>query len=157
MAKYSDEYRASCIAMLTAEGYPDRPAAIRKVLAYLRGGSPCPNERTLRYWWNLKHQPAPEKLIRQEKKTLAEKFELAANKYVDHSLQDEIVAELSGKDAMITAATATDKMQLLRGLPTSIVQVLPDLVAAMENAGLNASDVFNNMLARLNAQASKVG
>lgn len=134
--------------MLTAEGYPERPAAIRKVLAYLKGSNPCPNERTLRYWWKLEHQPAPEKLIRQEKMTLAEKFELAANKYVDHSLQDEIVAEMSGKDAMITAATATDKMQLLRGLPTEIVGMLPEVLAALKVLGQDPSDVFNRIIQR---------
>lgn len=130
MAKYSDEYRASAIAMLTAEGYPDNAAALQRVRHQLPADTTPPAIRTLRYWFRLEHAPAPAKVIQEKKDGLAELFEQAAAKYVSHALQDETVKKASGKDAMTAAGIAVDKMRLLRDLPTEIVGVLPVVMEA---------------------------
>jgi len=44
---------------------------------------------------------------------------------------------------------------LLRGLPTEIIQVIPPLVQALEDAGLKPAEVFNAMLARLHAHSQQ--
>lgn len=64
--------------------------------------------------------------------------------------------EIELQDVQSALVQVLKEQHLIAGTPTSIVAVLPDLVRAMEGAGLNPSDVFNNMLARLNAQAGKV-
>lgn len=70
-------------------------------------------------------------------------FEQVARRYLSHALDDETIKGTKGKDAVIAAATATDKMRLLRDLPTEIVQVLPTLILRLEALGINASDYFN--------------
>lgn len=73
-------------------------------------------------------------------------FEDIARRYLNHAAQDEVVKGTKGKDAVIAAATAVDKMRLLRGLPTEIVQLLPDVVMAIEKLGQNPVDVFNRII-----------
>lgn len=76
-------------------------------------------------------------------------FEQVARRYLSHALDDGTIAGTKGKDAVIAAATATDKMRLLRDLPTEIVQVLPTLILRLEALGINASDYFNAHLQEL--------
>lgn len=149
--QYTDKFRAGIVAMLQSEGYPQTKGALARVSAYCQVPS-----MTISRWFNARQNPPPNELVSEKKEELSDMFEQAARKYLKHSLTSEVIEDTRGKDAIVAAATATDKMQLLRGMPTEIIGVLPDLVAAMENAGLKPSDVFNNMLSRLNAQASKV-
>lgn len=155
MAKYSDEYRAVAISALMAAGFAEnKTKAVKDVARYYRGAIP---ERTLFRWGSGENSPAPAKLVIEKKEELADVFERVAYKYLAHAEHEDVIDDVSGNAAVITAATAVDKMRLLRGLPTEIVEVLPGLVSAMQQAGLSPADVFNNMLARLNAQTSKVG
>jgi len=128
MAKYSDGYRATAIAMMTAEGYAGDATAIKRVYDKLEGDRP--NVRTLRYWFQNQHKPAPEKLVQEKKEGLAELFELAAERYVRHAMQTDVVEKSSGAGAMTAAAIAVDKMRLLRDLPTEIIGVLPVVMEA---------------------------
>lgn len=103
---------------------------------------------------NQKKETAPTaEMIHEADLALDDVFEGVARKYLTHASKDSVVLDTKGKDAVIAAATAVDKMRLLRGLPTEIVQVLPILVSALENAGLSAAEVFNAMLTRLNVDA----
>lgn len=146
MAKYSDEYRATAIAMMVAEGYPDDATAIKRVHGQL--AVPKPNVRTLRYWYQHQHQPAPEKLIQEKKEDLSDLFEKVAEKYVRHAMKDDIVLKSSGAGAMTAAAIAVDKMRLLRNLPTEIIAVLPviqDAYAAIAAIGEDPETVFRKL------------
>jgi hypothetical protein len=51
-------------------------------------------------------------------------FESAARKYLAHASKDDVVDQTRGRDAVFSAAIATDKMQLLRNLPTSINETI---------------------------------
>ena len=146
MAKYSDEYRATAIAMMVAEGYPDDSTAIKRVHGQV--AEPKPNVRTLRYWFQHQHQPAPEKLIQDKKDELADLFEQAAKKYVSHAIKDDVVSKSSGAGAMTAAAIAVDKMRLLRDLPTEIIGVLgvvQDAYAAIAAIGEDPETVFRKL------------
>lgn len=148
---YDDKFRASAVVMLQAAGYPDKKGALTYVAEHLKVPA-----MTISRWFNSRQNAPPNELVTEKKAELADLFEDAARAYLQHAVNPLVIEEVPGQAAMTAAAIATDKMQLLRGLPTSIVAVLPDLVKAMEAAGLNPSDVFNNMLARLHAQAGKV-
>jgi hypothetical protein len=76
-------------------------------------------------------------------------FEQVARRYLSHALQDETIKGTKGKDAVIAAATAVDKMRLLRDLPTEIVQVLPTLMLRLEALNISPSDYFNAHLQEL--------
>lgn len=148
MAKYSDEYRASAIAMLTAEGYPVDATAIKRVYGQLEGDRP--NVRTLRYWFQNQHKPAPEKLIQEKKEGLADLFEKVAEQYVRHAMKEDVVAKSTGAGAMTAAAIAVDKMRLLRDLPTEIVGVLPvvmEAYRALVDIGEDPALVFGKLVA----------
>lgn len=148
MAKYSDEYRAAAIALLTAEGYPADGRALRRVHGQL--ALPRPNIRTLRYWFNREHRPAPDKVIAAKKEDLSALFEEAATKYVKHALRTDVLENESGKNALTGAAIAVDKMRLLRDLPTEIIAVLPiitETIAALQAIGEDPEVVFNKLAA----------
>lgn len=76
-------------------------------------------------------------------------FERVARRYLKHALKAETIEGLKGRDAVIAAATATDKMRLLRNLPTEVVQVLPQLLMVIEQKGLSAGDLLNALLVEL--------
>jgi hypothetical protein len=82
-------------------------------------------------------------------KSLDQMFEDVADKYLAHALKPEVIAEMKGQPAVMAAAIATDKMRLLRGLPTEIVSILPGLVASMQERGMNPTLVFQAMYDKL--------
>jgi transposase-like protein len=91
-------------------------------------------------------QPVTEALIAQADEALDGVFEHVAQTYLHHALKPEVLADVKGKDAVMAAAIATDKMRLLRGLPTEIVQILPGLVQTLTDAGFNPAEVFLAMM-----------
>jgi hypothetical protein len=145
--RYTDEERANLVVMLEAEGYPEKKGALARVSKY--AGVP---KSTIRGWYILEHNPPPAQLRTEKKGDLAELFEDVAYKMLGHANQDTTIVEMSGKDAVIAAATATDKMRLLRGLPTEIIEIIPtiqDIYKALEDKGLEPSVVFDRMKQRL--------
>jgi len=166
---YNEGQRALAISIIERSGNEVTADVLHVVREAL--GTPDITAQTLRNWLKQKSQP---KNFAHEKKenfaqihvsdtvqsaaevALDDLFETVARRYVQHALKDEVLKEMKGKDAVIAAATAVDKMRLLRDLPTEIIAVLPALVDAMERAGLKPSDVFNTMFQRLDAQARKV-
>lgn len=148
---YDDKFRASAVVMLEAAGYPDQKGALTRVADTL--GVPA---RTLSRWFNGEQNPPPDQLVTDKKEELADVFERAAYTYLHHALKDDVVSEVSGNAAMIAAATATDKMRLLRGLPTEIVQLLPDVLNALRVLGMSPADVFNGIIQRAAAHQATV-
>jgi hypothetical protein len=82
---------------------------------------------------------------------LDEQLELAAQRFVQHALRQEVVSSMNGQQAMTAAGIAIDKMRLLRGLPTEIVQIMPNLLERIRQRGLDAVGVFQAMYAELGA------
>lgn len=93
--------------------------------------------------------PIPNDKIDEINASLDIMFERAARAYLVHAIDQNVVKDTKGKDAVMAAAIAVDKMRLLRNLPTEIIQVLPDLLSELDRHGLSASDVFNSMIAQL--------
>lgn len=116
MAKYSDEQRAGAIAMLASAGFAtDKTKAVNEIYKYYKGAIPT---RTLFRWGNGENNPAPAKLVTEKKEELADVFERVARKYLVHAENQDVIDDVSGNAAVVTAATAVDKMRLLRGEPT---------------------------------------
>jgi transposase-like protein len=146
--RYTDEHRATLVAMLEMEGYPQVASALRKVATYAQIQ---PN--VLRRWFVKKQNPPPNKLVVRKKKELAELFEDVAHTYLNRALDEDAISATAGQSAVIAAATATDKMRLLRGLPTEIVSLIPDVVTAIESMGQSPADFFNRIIQRAKQQS----
>ncbi len=137
MAKYTDEFRAGAIAMLTAAGFDTNKAkAVEQVSRYYKGQV---SERTLYRWGNGENSPAPAKLVRGKKEELADVFERVAYKYLQHAEHPDVI---------------DDEMRLLRGLPTEIISIIPDLVSAIQRSGDDPEQVFKRLLQRANERAN---
>lgn len=93
--------------------------------------------------------------ISQAEQALDEIFEKVARRYLSHALEGDVVADTKGKDAIIAAATATDKMRLLRNLPTEIVGILPGLIEKLQRAGQDPVQVFMRMEAALDGSINQ--
>lgn len=65
-------------------------------------------------------------LCEGKKRDLADLFEEVARTYITRALDLGAVDDTKGKDAVIAAATATDKMRLLHEQPTSISKDVTD-------------------------------
>lgn len=146
--RYTDEERASAVVMLQSQGYPDKPGALSTVARYLS----IPTS-TLAGWYTGINNPPPSELVEQKKADLAQLFEQAAYKMVAHATKDTVIEDMTGQQAMTSAGIAVDKMRLLRGLPTEIVQILPEVVAAIESMGQSPSEVFNRIIERAKEHA----
>lgn len=143
--RYTDEERAGLVVMLQGEGYPETLGALSKVATY--SGVP---KRTLRRWFKGTNGQPPDKVVRLKKEDLADKFENIAYVMLDHAGGTDVIEEMKGKDAVMSAAIATDKMRLLRGLPTEIVSIIPDFIQAIENMGQSPRDVMDRIIQRSN-------
>lgn len=142
---YTDAFRATVVAALIADGYPDREGALTKVSKAFGL-----HARTVSRWASGEQNPPPDQSVTEKKGDMASLIE------------DEIYAVLGimpdkrdrANYSQLTVALGVliDKMRLLRNLPTEIVHVIPPLVDEMNRAGMNASDVFQAMLTRLKEQ-----
>lgn len=128
--QYDDKFRASAVVMLEAAGYPDTKGALTRTAQHV--GVPA---RTLSRWFNGEQNPPPDQTVSEKRGELADLFENAAYLYLGHSVKPEIIEETRGKDAIMAAAVATDKMRLLKGLPTEIVGIIPDFIDALNTLG----------------------
>lgn len=159
--QYSAHDKATAIAIVERfDGEITREcmALIRQALA-----APSLNKTTVYRWMQAQSRPDATEL-QPEKKTVAtdaldlaldELFETVARTYLQHALSAKVVADTKGRDAVMSAAVAVDKMRLLRNLPTEVILVLPDLVGAIQDAGLSAGEVFNALLQEIRAHADR--
>lgn len=141
---YDDQFRASAVVMLKSQGYPEMIGALSMVAKHLKVPT-----RTLRRWWTGASHPPPDNLV------TGKTFDMRG------AIQAEMEAILT--DMPVARADATypqlgtvygilfDKARLLDGLPTSVVAILPELVAELERSGVLARDVFQAMLNKAKA------
>ena len=109
--QYTEDDKATTLAMLSANG-----GNVKRTSRDT--GIPI---TTIRQWRDGKGvSSAVADKSTQKKEQLDSLFERVANAYLQHALSKEVIADTSARDAIIAAATATDKMQLLQGKPTNI-------------------------------------
>jgi hypothetical protein len=150
MAKrqYSDEDKAAALATLDMNGGNLSKTAKKFGIAI----------STLQSWRDGRGTNTSVTNMRNVKKgELADKLEQVAHAYTDHLLSPVTINDTGAKDAAVTVGTAIDKMRLLRGLPTEIISVVPQLVDALKSAGLDPVQAFNDMIMELaNADRTRV-
>jgi hypothetical protein len=73
-------------------------------------------------------------------------FEATARNYLMRANDPQAIADTKGKDAVIAAATALDKLRLLQGLPTEIIAVIPGLVETIRRKGYDPTEAMKTML-----------
>lgn len=162
MAGYTTEQKALAVEVIAREGGLTREAVstVRQLL-----NAPGLSKSTLHGWWvanrtepnrtePIKKNVIPTPVRQQASDSLDDIFEHVARLYLERAAQDSVVSDTKGKDAVITAATAVDKMRLLRGLPTEIVQLTIELYDALGQAGLDPVTTFNKMIQRAHEHAN---
>jgi hypothetical protein len=82
---------------------------------------------------------------------LSNVMEQTARAYLAQSLDPYVVASTNGRDAVFAAAIAVDKMQLLRGLPTSIQAS----VLGEEERRLKVAELLTRIAERAEGQADQ--
>lgn len=87
---------------------------------------------------------------------LDEKLELAAHKFINHALRDELLMWTSSKDAITAAAIAIDKMRLLRDLPTEIVGITGEFYAAAQRHNFNPVEIMRNLINEIDSAEVEV-
>lgn len=101
--KFSDDERATILAALAANGGNVAKTAAETGVS----------ERTIRSWKNGERHPEAAQMCELKKGPLADQFEELAYRLLGVAVRK--LDGLNAKDAIIAAATATDKMRLLRG------------------------------------------
>ena len=109
--KYTDDERASLVVMLQAEGYPDKPGALKKVAEYAGV-----HENVLRRWWKGTQNPPPTTSVSHKKIDLTKAIndEIAAIFTEMRVKRDEADYRTLGT----VAGILLDKKMLLEGKPT---------------------------------------
>lgn len=122
---YSEADKAGVLALLDANG-GNQTQTVRE------SGVP---RSTLREWIAGEHVNGDVADKRQEKKEeLGVLFDKVARLYLGRAMSADAVDETKGKDAVIAAATATDKVQLLKGSPTEITEAQVKIVRVPEKS-----------------------
>jgi len=131
--RYTDADKAEALAMLVANGGNAEKTARDT-------GIP----RKTIYNWSKDNPPVPAKIGQEKKEALSDLFERVSRKYLDHSLEEGPLNKTSGKDAVLAAAVAADKMQLLRECgprsdgPNYVVVMLPEKASGQRREVLEA-------------------
>jgi len=146
--QYDDKFRASACVMLEAQGYPHVKGALQHVSEALH----VPG-RTLSRWFNGEQNPPPDRIVREKREDLSIIFEDIAYKMLAHAARRDVIEEMSGKDAVMAGAIATDKMRLLQGLPTEIIGILPDFVQALQQAGKDPKEFMSRVIDRITSES----
>jgi transposase-like protein len=112
--RYDDKFRASAVVILEAAGYPEVKGALVRVANNL--GVP---HATLSRWINQKRNPAPPELVQEKKVDLKELLEKEINGILGDMPSARVDA--SYRDLGVVAGILFDKLQLLKGKPTEII------------------------------------
>lgn len=114
--RYDDKFRASAVVMLEAAGYPDKDGSLMEVARHL--GVP---HNTIRAWYHAEHNPPPSELRQEKKRELV--IELEEIAYLLIKAIPGKIDEANLQQTATSMAIAIDKMQLLKGQPTLIVEL----------------------------------
>jgi hypothetical protein len=78
-------------------------------------------------------------------------------KLIDHALDEDVIDEMTGQQAVTSMGIVFDKIRLLMGLPTQIVAMMPQVVDAIERTGQKPEHVFQRLIDRANERANEYG
>jgi transposase-like protein len=112
MPRYSDDFRASAVIMLQAEGYPDRKGALSKVARYLGV-----HMTSLNRWYNKMQNPPPLLLATNKKADLQEYLEAEIIAIFNELPDARLDADY--REMATAAGIFIDKLNLLRGGATA--------------------------------------
>jgi transposase-like protein len=133
---YSEEDRAAALAALKANGGNlDRTAS--------QVGVP---RNTLRRWSQNPDRAAPAALRQEKVESLSTLFEKCTRDYLGQATDPKVVKATRGKDAVIAAATALDKLRLLNGEDDSTAP--KEIVIRVFAPGLSMSNLHGGRDAR---------
>lgn len=125
--RYTDEDRASLVAMLISEGYHLDPALAKKgALARVAKYAGVPDS-TLHRWFKEKQNPAPPELVNEKTRVLSDTMENIVWAMLGQLQETTVIAEMSGRDMATSIGILTDKMRLLRGQSTERVSLVSEL------------------------------
>lgn len=109
--RYSDDERATLIAMLETEGYPNVSGALKKVSEYADV-----HTNVLRRWWKKTQNPPPTELVTQKKGEIKDRLQEVVHNIID--VLPDAIDEAGPRDLFTGLGIAIDKLQLLSGQPT---------------------------------------
>ncbi len=121
-------------------------ASIREALE-----APALNKSTVYRWWQSRSvatesQPIKKEVANMINQKLDEQFEAVAQRMLKRAIDPDVIDSMKGRDLVISAATAVDKMRLLRDLPTEIIKLWPGFMEAAETLGMTPADLFNAII-----------
>lgn len=130
--RYDDKFRASAVVMLEAAGYPDRKGALEQAAKACKAPT-----STLQGWFNATRNPPPPEM-RCEKRL--ELTDLLRNELAAAFVQmPNARPDASYRDLGTVAAIFIDKLQLLEGKPTWIVEI----TNLLKDGTLTPQDIIN--------------
>lgn len=112
--RYDDKFRASAVVMLEAAGYPGKDGALTQTANHLK--VPI---NTLKGWFTAERNPPPAELRNEKKRELA--IELKSIAYKLAGAMVSKIEEATLQQTAVSLGIVIDKMQLLTGQPTDIV------------------------------------
>ena len=130
--RYDDKFRASAVVMLEATGYPDIEGGLTQTAKHL--GIPI---NTLKGWFTREHNPPSAQLRNEKKADLVIELENVAYLLV-RAIPGKI-DEASLQQVATSMAIAIDKMQLLKGQPTLIIE----LAQLLKDGTLTPQDILD--------------
>lgn len=149
-ARYSDEFRARCVAEVELLGYPETDGAMAIVAKRRR----IPVQ-TLHRWVTGMNNPPIQLDVIKQKQDLAELLDAIAHQYAEHTLEPALIEKTGALASMTTAAIAIDKLRILQELSNGRMALVRQLFSACAAAGVDVDDTLTRMTARLNALAEE--
>lgn len=148
---YSEAQRALALEIVARNGGEITAVALDEI----RAATGVANLPKSTVWRWLQRDATDKKAATPEARAQAARaldvmLEEAARKFVEHATQEHVLGDASAREAMTAAGIAIDKMRLLRGLPTEIIQILPDVIDAFGGPE-RASEAFHHLVERARA------
>lgn len=152
MKAYSEAQRAMAVEILNRHDGKLSRVATDEIRAIL--DAPDLPKSTIWRW--LQKEANGKKNASPEAKAAAAEaldaiFEKVARTYATHALEKDVIKDANATQSMIAAGTAVDKMRLLRGLPTEIVQIMPELLETIRRKGYDPLKAINAMHTQFSA------
>lgn len=114
--RYDDKFRASAVIMLEAQGYPDKKGSLTSVAKHLKMPA-----TTLRNWYHSQHNPAPSELRYEKKGDLIALLKSEVQQAL--ASMDNVRDEATYQQLTVGIGIMLDKLQILEGNPTQIIDV----------------------------------
>lgn len=146
--RYTDKFRASCVVMAEAAGYPENEGAL--TLVARKNRIPL---MTLSRWVRGVNNPPFNVDVIEQRATLTGLLDSIAHQYAEHALDGELIDSTSARDSAVVMGIAIDKLRILQELSGERMALVRGLFAACAAAGMDVDDTLTRMTARLNAMA----